>query len=71
MFYWESTYRAAEEYIRSCGLLERNDPHNFRSCADFIHTGYVVNDRGSQILLNFACNKLLSDATNPLACCVP
>jgi len=77
VIYWETMFQMSKEYIRSCALNDRNQVSNYRSCYDFIHTGYTVVDRGSQVLFNAMCNRLLFNSSNPSVnvgpnvCCSP
>jgi hypothetical protein len=59
---WDSGNPLVEEYIRSCFILERDEPHSSRTydsfyfnCNDFIHTGYSALSQATQIIFNYIC----------------
>ena len=62
---WDSGNPLAEEYIRACQMLGREDFHlgsktrmdDYFNCFDYIHVGYVALSHTTQIVLNAICNK--------------
>ena len=60
---WDSGNPLAEEYIRACHILEREDYHHRRqwldayfNCYDYTHAGYVALLHTTQIVLNGICS---------------
>ncbi|KAI9559361.1 hypothetical protein GHT06_016150 [Daphnia sinensis] len=68
---WDSSDRLAEEYIRSCAVLKRDEivhvdrrPYLFKDaafadCNDFIHTGYSALSQATNLLYNDICNDVM------------
>jgi hypothetical protein len=61
---WDSGNPLAEEYIRACHLMQREDYHrgsrtrmdDYYNCFAYIHTGYVALLHTTQTILNDICN---------------
>ncbi|KZS14819.1 Uncharacterized protein APZ42_020190 [Daphnia magna] len=68
---WDSSDPLAEEYIRSCAALKRDEivhvdsrPYLFKDaafadCNDFIHTGYSALSQATNLLYNDICNNVM------------
>ncbi|XP_057369406.1 uncharacterized protein LOC130690407 [Daphnia carinata] len=68
---WDSSDPLAEEYVRSCVVLERDEvfyaghrPYlskdtAFADCNDFIHTGYSALSEATNLLYNDICNNVM------------
>ncbi|KAI9559240.1 hypothetical protein GHT06_016029 [Daphnia sinensis] len=63
---WDSSNLFAEEYVRACAVLERDEqssplrrcPSVQFNCNDFLHTGDVALSQATQLLVNDVCNEL-------------
>ncbi|XP_057381559.1 N-acetylneuraminate 9-O-acetyltransferase-like [Daphnia carinata] len=68
---WDSSDPLAEEYIRSCAVLKRDEivqvdrrsylfkDAAFADCNDFIHTGYSALSQATNLLYNDICNDVM------------
>lgn len=62
---WDSSNLFAEEYVRGCAILERDEqssplrrcPSVQFNCNDFLHTGDVALSQATQLLVNDVCNE--------------
>lgn len=65
---WDSSNPLAEEYVRGCATLKRDEPFEiddrpylfkdvaYADCNDYIHTGYSALSQATQLLFNDICN---------------
>ena len=48
--------KLGDDYVRSCSLNLRDDVALYWNCIDDIHSGYVVLNRISRLLINVMCS---------------